>query len=183
MGEKNIYLLFTRSHTLMSRIVFFFTNDDYTHVAISTDDRLRDFYSFGRRVPQTLLPAGFTKEAADSSLYREGENIPCRLLMIPAEEYDVKKLEKMLSFYYEYRFYYKYSILGVIFCKIGIPYTRAQHRFCSQFVSELLQELGILCRDRAPSLTRPSHLLEELSAYTVFEGSMKDFQSRKIGFC
>ena len=58
-------------------------------------------------------------------------------------------------------------------CKLGIRYERMQHRFCSQFVSELLQECQIMERSRDPSLIRPSQLAEEPYVHTMFEGDMQ----------
>ena len=152
MGNGNyIYLLFTRSDTLMSRAVYWFTRDKYTHVSISTDESLSDFYSFGRRVPCRMLPAGFTKESLNAGLYRMNGAMPCRLVRIETKQSEVERIRTILDFFYRYRFQYKYSILGTIFCRLGIRYQRIQHRFCSQFVSELLQECSIMREDREPS--------------------------------
>ena len=174
MGNSSyIYLLFTRSNTLMSRAIFWFTHDEYTHVSISADDALEDFYSFGRRVPYMMLPAGFTKESVYAGLYRSDSEMPCKLVRIKTEQGEVERIKTILGFFYRYRFQYKYSILGTVFCKLGIRYERMQHRFCSQFVSELLQECSIMQRDREPSLIKPSDLAQEPYVHTLFEGDIE----------
>ena len=174
LGNGNyIYLLFTRSDTLMSRAVYWFTRDKYTHVSISADESLSDFYSFGRRVPCRILPAGFTKESLNAGLYRMNGAMPCRLVRIETKQSEVERIRTILDFFYRYRFQYKYSILGTIFCRLGIRYQRIQHRFCSQFVSELLQECSIMREDREPSLIRPSQLAREPYADTLFEGDIE----------
>ena len=127
MGNNYIYLLFTRSNTLMSRAIFLFTNDTYTHVSISTDDTLEEFYSFGRRMPHMMLPAGFTKESVYGGLYSRDGQIPCKLVRIQADKSDINKVEPILAFCYEHRFQFKYSIIGTIMCKLGIRYERMQH--------------------------------------------------------
>ena len=171
-NSSYIYLLFTRSSTLMSKTIFFCTRDEYTHVSISTDNTLKDFYSFGRRMPYMMLPAGFTRESVYGGLYRSDDTIPCKLVRIPVQQKEFDRLEAILAFFYRYRFQYKYSILGTIFCKLGIRYQRIHHRFCSQFVSELLQECGIMTKDREPSLIRPSDLACEPYVHTLFEGDV-----------
>ncbi len=122
MGNSSyIYLLFTRSNTLMSRAIFWFTHDEYTHVSVSADDALEDFYSFGRRVPYMMLPAGFTKkESVYAGLYRSDSEMPCKLVRIKTEQGEVERIKTILGFFYRYRFQYKYSILGTVFCKLGI---------------------------------------------------------------
>ena len=130
MGNSSyIYLLFTRSNTLMSRAIFWFTHDEYTHVSISADDALEDFYSFGRRVPYMMLPAGFTKESVYAGLYRSDSEMPCKLVRIKTEQGEVERIKTILGFFYRYRFQYKYSILGTVFCKLGIRYERMRASF------------------------------------------------------
>ena len=174
MGNGSyIYLLFTRSDTLMSKAVSGLTGDRYTHVAISADEKLKDFYSFGRRMPDRMLPAGFTRESVDAGLYRINGAMPCRLVRIETDPAEVERIQTILEFFYCFRFQYKYSILGTIFCRLGIRHQRGQHRFCSQFVSELLQECSIMKEDREPSLIRPDQLAGEPYAHTVYEGDIE----------
>lgn len=100
MGNSSyIYLLFTRSNTLMSRAIFWFTHDEYTHVSISADDALEDFYSFGRRVPYMMLPAGFTKESVYAGLYRSDSEMPCKLVRIKTEQGEVERIKTILGFF------------------------------------------------------------------------------------
>ncbi len=156
----------------MSKAVSALTNDEYTHVAICVDDTFTDFYSFGRRTPYFMLPAGFTKESVYGGLYRQDESIPCKLVKIQTDERKVDRARAILDFFYENRFRYKYSILGTVLCRVGITYHRNYHRFCSQFVGELLQECDILIKNREPALMRPSQLDRELSAHRLFEGDI-----------
>ena len=37
---KNIYILLTRSRTILSRLIHLATNDTYTHASIAWDDEL-----------------------------------------------------------------------------------------------------------------------------------------------
>ena len=121
----------------------------------------------------TMLPAGFTKESVYAGLYRSDSEMPCKLVRIKTEQGEVERIKTILGFFYRYRFQYKYSILGTVFCKLGIRYERMQHRFCSQFVSELLQECSIMQRDREPSLIKPSDLAQEPYVHTLFEGDIE----------
>ena len=172
MGKSFIYLLFTKSNTLMSKAVSALTSDEYTHVSVCVDENLSDFYSFGRRRPCFMLPAGFTKESVYGGLYLRDESIPCKLVRIQTGEKKVDRAKAILDFFYAHRFQYKYSIIGTILCRVGITCHRDHHRFCSQFVSELLQECDIMTDGREPALTRPSQLDRELRAYRLFEGDI-----------
>ena len=77
--------------------IFWFTHDEYTHVSVSADDALEDFYSFGRRVPYMMLPAGFTKESVYAGLYRSDSEMPCKLVRIKTEQGEVERILFELS--------------------------------------------------------------------------------------
>ena len=55
---KTIYILLTRSTTILSRLVHFVTEDTYTHAALAFDEELRTLYSSSRKNGKTLFPAG-----------------------------------------------------------------------------------------------------------------------------
>ena len=55
---KSIYILLTRSDTVLSRIVHLFTAARYTHVSIAFDGELQTVYSSSRKNGRTLFPAG-----------------------------------------------------------------------------------------------------------------------------
>ena len=46
---KNIYILLTRSQTIVSRLVHLSTGDTYTHASIAWDDELTTLCGFARR--------------------------------------------------------------------------------------------------------------------------------------
>ena len=46
---KSIYILLTRSTTILSRLVYLITRDKYTHVSISFEKDLQPLYSSGRK--------------------------------------------------------------------------------------------------------------------------------------
>ena len=60
---KSIYILLTRSTTILSRLVYLITRDKYTHVSISFEKDLQPLYSSGRKNGCTLFPAGPCKES------------------------------------------------------------------------------------------------------------------------
>ena len=97
MGKSFIYLLFTKSNTLMSKAVSALTSDEYTHVSVCVDENLSDFYSFGRRRPCFMLPAGFTKESVYGGLYLRDESIPCKLVRIQTDEKKVDRAKAILD--------------------------------------------------------------------------------------
>ena len=49
MERFYLYIVLTRTNTVMSKLIQIFKNYEYTHAAISLDKGLNQMYSFGRR--------------------------------------------------------------------------------------------------------------------------------------
>ena len=71
----------------------------------------------------------------------------------------------------------RYSIAGLLLCKLGIKYEFRNHFFCSQFVSKVLAES---CRMKLPkhaSLMHPSDLLYVSGVSPVYSGELEDIRT------
>ena len=97
----NLYVLLTRSPTLVSKTVHLFTGDAYTHASIAYDDALSTLCSFTRRYPAFPLPAGLAHENTPGSYLRLHPYMQCVLLRLEAtdEVYGAvrRKIEEMLA--------------------------------------------------------------------------------------
>ncbi len=166
---KSIYILLTRSRTSVSRLIYLATADPYTHSAISFDEDLNTLYSFSRKYIRLPLPAGLHEESLDTGFFKKYDDIPCALyeLKVPDDVYYSAKsdVEKMM----EESDVYRYNIIGLILCKLNIPYHRKRHYFCSQFVSEILEKNNALELPKDTALMKPVDytLLPELECRFV----------------
>ena len=153
---KPIYIILTKSRSLPSRLIAFCTGDRYTHAALAFDDDFASLYSFARRYASLPLPAGLVEEHLDRGFYRTQRGIPCEILrvMVPEQVYYAAKyrVRDMLCRAEDYR----YSVLGLILCRLGIPADRRDRYFCSQFVAQVLSDAGALRLPKPPSLMRPA---------------------------
>ena len=55
---KTIYILLTRSGTLLSNLVYAVTGANYTHASLAFDEDLSCLYSSTRKNGYTMFPAG-----------------------------------------------------------------------------------------------------------------------------
>lgn len=55
---KTIYILLTRSGTLLSKLVYAVTGASYTHASMAFDEELNCLYSSTRKNGYTMFPAG-----------------------------------------------------------------------------------------------------------------------------
>ena len=171
---KTIYILLTRSDTLLSRLVQLFTADPYTHASISFDHALQPLYSSARKNGETMFPAGPTTEVFHRGFYHKHQHIPCALyeLSVPDEVYEAARAEAQN--FARNSDLYSFNILGLILCNMGIPFHPRYKFFCSQFVGE------ILCRSRALQLPKDSSLMKPMDYTRIpelrcrYRGKLRD---------
>ena len=169
---KSIYILLTKSNTVVSRLVKLTTFDKYTHVSISFDEQLSPLYSFARHNIRLPLPAGLRPEYLDQGFFKQYPQIPCALyeLKVEDEAYESAKqtVEEMMAESNKY----KYNILGLFLCRLSIPSKRKNHYFCSEFVSEILQNSNAVPLPKKPSLMRPNDYAKLPNLTCRFEGKI-----------
>jgi len=152
---KFLYLLLTRSTSLPSRLIGLFTSEPFTHVSLAFDRDLSVLYSFARKYPSTPLPAGLTEEHIDRGFYQRQGNIPCALLRISVPDPIYFRAKTLVYQMFQRREDYTYSILGLLLCRLRIPFDLPNRYFCSQFVGTVLSESGALILPKPASLMHP----------------------------
>lgn len=176
---KKIYILLTRSSTILSKMVGFFTSDQYTHVSISFEESLQPMYSASRKNGETLFPAGPCTESFYRGYLRRHPQIPCALyeLRVSDESYFAAKaeVEKVMSNANEYGF----NIIGLMLCGMNIPYHRQGSYFCSQFVGEILHKSQAVRLPKDTSLMRPSDYMTLPELVCRFTGRLQELLQRQ----
>ena len=176
---KTIYILLTRSGTLLSNLVHFFTADTYTHASISFEHELQPLYSSARKNGVTMFPAGPCREYFHRGFYQKHCHIPCALyaLDVPEETYQKAREEvwSIISHGDEYHF----NIIGLALCRLNIPYRRKKKYFCSQFVAEILQRSNALDLPKPPSIMRPSDYTRLSQLRCLYRGTLRELVSQR----
>lgn len=171
-GTKTVYLLLTRSETYFSRLIHRFTEGEFTHASLGLEGPSGPFYSFARKNPRMALPAGLIQERADRGFFSLHPHIPCCLYGLEVTEDTYQFLRRRLQVMYDNREEYHYSLLGTLACFLGLRLARRNHKFCSEFVAELLQESGAAEMALAPSLTRPMDFCELVDLRPIHRGEV-----------
>lgn len=177
---KTIYILLTKSDSILSRIIHFITMDSYTHVSIAFDESLQLLYSSSRKNGRTVLPAGPCEERISYGYYRKhASRIPCLLYELEVDEETYAQAKREVQRIMENSEEYHYNIFGLLLCQFNIPYHRKRHYFCSQFVSEVLDKSSAIKLPKDASLMKPSDYmcLPELSYR--YQGQLWDLVMRQ----
>lgn len=179
---KSIYILLTKSNTILSRIVYLITTDTYTHVSISFDKKFDYLYSSSRKNGRTIFPAGPCREYLLRGYYKKNPYIPCAVyeLKVSDEVYVKAKheAEKIIRNGHKYHF----NIIGLVLCRLNIPYHRKYNFFCSQFVSEVLHRSQALKLPKDTSLMRPCDYMHLPELRLLFKGNLKTLTKQGILF-
>ena len=169
---RSIYFLLTRTRSIVSRTIHFFTEAEYTHVAIAFDRELVYLYSSSRKNGKTLFPAGPCMEHLDRGLYTRVGKTPCAIyeMKVTDEAYEQAKREAEWFILHQDRF--KFNILGIIACKFGIGLRRKDKFFCSQFVAEILLRSHTVNLPKRACLMRPMDYMTLPNVEKIFEGDI-----------
>lgn len=169
--NRRIYIVFTRTDTVLSHLIRLFSGGPYTHVALSFERSLDRLYSFSRKKPNNPFVGRFMRESLREGVYARQAKLPGLVRELELSETKYRRLSELIDRFLSNRRRYKYHYLGLLGCLFGIE-TDSENRFvCSSFVYYALSECRICDLGIPVSLARPEHLLK-IGGKTVYEGDL-----------
>lgn len=178
MSKYYIYIVLTRTSTTLSKLIHFFTKDEYTHAAISLDKNLNSMYSFGRKNTYNPFIGRFRKENINEGIYGICKTLPGTILEVEVTKQQYEKVEEMLWHFQCNSHIYKYNYKGLISNLINRPVYYDNRFLCSEFVYYILNKSGVLELNIPRNLVRPQNLLCAAGA-SIYEGDLKEMSSSK----
>lgn len=169
---KTVYILLTKTGTLFARFLHKMTGDEFTHVSIALDSDLRRLYSFGRRKYYNPIIAGFVKENIHTGVFGHNPYAPCALFELSVSDEVFSRIERRIEYMAENYGEYRYNMLGLATCSLGIAHRRSRHFLCSQFVADVLAESGAVQLPRDRSLMRPVDFLRLPQLRPIYRGAL-----------
>ena len=176
---KTIYILLTRSGTLLSKLVYAVTGANYTHASMAFDDDLSCLYSSTRKNGYTMFPAGPSREYLNRGVFRLRENVPCALYALEVEDETYARARRRAEHMMVHGGLYRFNVLGLMLCALHIRWKRRRHYFCSQFVSEVLEKSGAMELPKDSALMHPNDYTRLNGLKCVFQGRLADLPQRR----
>lgn len=173
---RTIYVVLTKTGTYLSKFIHLITRADYTHASMSFEEGLQPLYSFSRFYTYLPLPAGLHNEPLDLGFFKKHSRIPCAVYKIEVDEDTYASAKEEVERMLINAKYYRFSILGLMFCGLRIPLTRKRYYFCSQFVSHILTHSEALQLPYEPSLMRPNDYSKIENIECVFKGRLDELK-------
>ena len=167
--KKSIFLIYSNTYSKVSKVLNLFMKEEYTHISISLDQDIRNFYSFGRRNYYIPLIGGFVEESTQEGIFSQFNETIIEVVEKKVTEKEYNTLKEELEKYKIFSNIYRYNLIGLPLMRFNIPYERERHFACSQFVGYLLQKSEIYKFDKSWSLVQPKDIREIEGLLTVKE--------------
>lgn len=170
----NVYVVLSRSRTVLSRTIALATRDEYTHAALALDPDLELMFSFGRRRAANPFSGCFRRERLDDPLYREMDRLPGIVIEVPVTAEQHADIGSRIGAFLLDSHTYSYNASGLVTALIGRGGADDTRFFCSEFVYHVLHGAGVCDLDAERWQVRPQTLLD-LPGRVVFRGDLKEY--------
>ncbi|MDD2497720.1 MAG: hypothetical protein PHY90_06265 [Desulfitobacteriaceae bacterium] len=183
MKHKYIYLVFTKTGTWLSKLIYTFSHIKYTHSSISFDSSFTEMYSFGRTNPDNPLSGGFVTENLFEGVFKKFSRCECLIYRIRVTEEQYSSLQQQIENFLREKEKYRYNFLGLFGVLLNKPMKRKYRYFCSQFISEVLINSNVFKSQKAPELISVKELLAIENKEMIYKGFVYDFYTLGYPFC
>ncbi len=173
----NVYVVLSRSRTVLSRTIALATRDEFTHASLALDPGLELMFSFGRRRAGNPFVGCFRRERFDDGLYRGMDTVPGVVVELPVTPAQHKAVCTRISEFLLDSHAYSYNASGLVNVLIGRGSPDDTRFFCSEFVYHVLQGAGVCDLGVERWQVRPQ-MLAELPGEVVFRGDLKAYAAR-----
>ncbi|SOC18060.1 hypothetical protein SAMN05880501_11028 [Ureibacillus xyleni] len=169
MERKKIYLLFTDTGSMLTKMIKLYTKKPYNHASIVFDEQLMEVYSFGRKKPRNPFVGGFVYEDVRQGLFI---NARCAIYSCNVTEDQIEKMRSFINKIEKEKHLYRYNLLGLISFIINKPLHRKNAYFCSEFVARVLNEGELLSFQKPHALISPYDLQNIEALKLEYEGQL-----------
>lgn len=182
MKKYCLYIVLTRTNTVISRMIQIIKNDEYTHASISLDRNLEHMYSFGRKYVHNPFIGIFRHERINEGLYKYQKTVPSLVMEIEVTRLQYEKARSILEHFINNGDIYKYNYMGLLHSLLNKSNSCYDRFLCSEFVYYVLNESGIADLNIPRNLVRPQSLLNlknKLTGNIIYTGDLKKLRLQK----
>ncbi|OGO77984.1 MAG: hypothetical protein A2Y23_12070 [Clostridiales bacterium GWB2_37_7] len=180
MKDRYIYLVFTKTGTWLSNLIYIFSNIKYAHASLSFDKSFTKMYSFGRTNPENPFSGGFVVESLYDGVYKKFLSCECMIYRVPVTEEQYCSLHEQVKGFIKEKDKLKYNFLGLFGILFNMPLNRQNSFFCSQFVSKVLIESKVFECDKTPELIRTDELFSISNGEMIYEGYVNNNRAHTV---
>lgn len=168
MNDAKVYLLFTNTGTVLTKLIQLYTKHALNHASIAFDEQLEELYSFGRKKPYNPFFGGFMKEKVSEGLLKQAE---CEVYSLSVSKEEFELMREEVRRIEQRKEQMKYNLMGLFGILFNQTWERENAFFCSQFVGTVLtRKKGIL--NKVPCHITPQDLINIERLELVYKGKL-----------
>jgi len=114
MEKFYVYVVLTRTNTVISRLIQLFKKDEFTHAAISLDRDLANMYSFGRKYTFNPFIGVFKHENLNKGTYKYCKVLPGAVIELEVTKQQYQRAKALLQCFISNAGRYKYNYMGLV---------------------------------------------------------------------
>ena len=171
---KKIYIILTYTGTMLSKIIKYYTGDEFSHVSIALDPQLRKMYSFGRLNPYNPFWGGFVHKGINIGTFKRFSRTRAKIYSLEVDDEQYEKLKYAISYIKKLRKYYKFNTLGLFAVGFKIKIRSDKSFYCAEFVKHVLEEANI--ETMLPDLVKPEDFKLIKNLKLEYDGLLKFYK-------
>lgn len=170
---KRIYIVLTNTGTILSKIIKFYTKDEFTHVSISLDEDLQEMYSFGRLNPYNPFIGGFIHEYINRGTFKRFHKTISKIYMLEIEDKQYQNIKNIILEFSRNKYIFKFNTIGLFAIAFKKKIKKDNAFYCAEFVKYVLDESNI--KINLPELVRPESFKNVNECFEIYNGLLKDY--------
>lgn len=174
---KKIYIILTYTGTFLSKIIKFYTRDEFSHVSLSLDIELKQMYSFGRLNPYNPFIGGFVHEYIDKGTFKRFKNTRARIIELDIDDSQYVKLQETIKEIESKKEEYKFNTLGLFAVGFKIKIRKKYSFYCAEFIKYLIEKSNIDIE--LPELIRPESFKIINSGNEIYNGLLREYKGEE----
>lgn len=177
---KEIYIVISKTGTILCKMLKHFTHEEYNHASLSLDRNLDIMFSFGRINPYFPWYGGFVEESPHFGTFKRFSETEVHVLAVPVSDEIYDRLESEMHQMLADKRNYHYDTLGLILAGFKKIYRRENYYYCSEFVREELVKHEIENPELFPEIVRPTDFLNIPNASEIYSGKLREFAAASM---
>ena len=172
---KKIYVVLSQSGAITSKILKFFTKDEYNHVSISLSPLLEKMYSFGRINPNNPFIGGFVEEGINFGTFKKYNKTIAMVLELTVTNEQYNSIKYFINYFIEHKAEFKYNYFGLLCALFKMNYRNKRRFYCSQFVKTCLSSFNVENAKELPKVVKPIDFLQLENKNIIYKGLLKNY--------
>lgn len=176
---KKIYIILTHTGTILSKIIKYYTGDEFSHISIALDADLEEMYSFGRLHAYNPILGGFVHEHINKGTFKRFKKTRTEVYSMFVTDEQYKKMTKTITYFNNNKQKYKFNLIGLACVSINKKIIRKNTFYCAEFVKHILKGAGVTEVNKLPEIIRPENFKQLQGIRLEYEGLLRKYKKKK----